>query len=144
MPDQSFKNHGRYVPLYHFFLLAILVLCIGGAAWNLFKSFTHHSGRLVAAIIFGLSYAALLIAWYARSFALTAQDRAIRAEENLRHFALTGKVLDKRLRISQIIALRFAGDTEFLILAEKAANENMNASDIKRAIVSWKADHHRI
>ena len=144
MPDQNFKNHGRVVPLYHFFLLSILVLCIGGSAWNLIRAYNHHSGRLVAAIIFGLSYACLLIGWYARSFALTAQDRAIRAEENLRYFALNGKLLDKRLRMSQIIALRFADDTEFLILAEKAANENMKASDIKRAIVNWRADHHRI
>jgi len=144
MPDQSFKNHGRYVPLYHFFLLAILVLCIGGAAWNLFKSFTHHSGRLVAAIIFGLSYAALLIAWYARSFALTAQDRAIRAEENLRHFALTGKVLDKRLRMSQIIALRFADDDEYSSLTEKVIKENLSSADIKKAIQQWRADHHRV
>ena len=65
-------------------------------------------------------------------------------KENLRHFALNGKLLDKRLRMSQIVALRFADDTEFLILAEKAANENMKASDIKRAIVNWRADHHRI
>jgi len=144
MPDQSFKNHGRYVPVYHFFLLSILALCIAGAAWNLFKAYNQHSGRLVAAIIFGLSYSALLTAWYARSFALTAQDRAIRAEENLRHLALAGKVLDKRLRMSQIIALRFADDAEFLILAEKAANENMKASEIKKSIVDWKADHHRI
>lgn len=144
MPVQNFKNHARLVPMYHFVLLLILILCIGGAAWNLVKAYNHHSGRLVAAIIFGLSYAGLLIAWYARSFALKAQDRAIRAEENLRHFALTGKLLDKRLRMSQVIALRFADDTEFLILAEKAANENMKANDIKRTIVNWKADHHRI
>ena len=72
-------------------------------------------------------------------FAMGAQDRAIRAEENLRHFALTGKLLDKRLRKSQVIALRFADDTEFVLLAEKAANENMKPDDIKKAIVNWRA-----
>ena len=52
-------------------------------------------------------------------FAVGAQDRAIRAEENLRHFALTGKLLDKRLRKSQVIALRFADDDEFVLLQKK-------------------------
>ncbi|HWH64264.1 MAG TPA: DUF6526 family protein [Ginsengibacter sp.] len=144
MKAQNYKHHSRYVPLYHFFLLTILILCLAGSAWNLVKTYQHHSGRLVALIIFLLSYSALLIAWYARSFALIAQDRAIRAEENLRHFALTGKLLDKRLRKSQVVALRFADDTEFVLLSEKAANENMKPKDIKQAIVNWKADHHRI
>ncbi|KAA9040508.1 hypothetical protein FW778_00190 [Ginsengibacter hankyongi] len=144
MKAQSYKHHSRYVPLYHFIVSTILILCLAGSAWNLVKAYQHHSGRLVAAIIFGLSYSSIITLWYARSFALLAQDRAIRAEENLRHFALTGKLLDKRLRKSQIIALRFADDTEFVILAEKAATENMKADDIKKAIVNWKPDHHRI
>lgn len=42
--------------------------------------------------------------WYARGFALKAQDRAIRAEENFRHFILSGKPFDKNLRMGQIIA----------------------------------------
>jgi hypothetical protein len=90
-----------------------------------------------------LSIGGLIIFWYARAFAIAAQDRAIRAEENLRHFALTGKLLDSRLTMSQVIALRFAADTEFLLLAEKAANENMKPSEIKKAIVNWRADYHR-
>ena len=144
MKAQSYKHHSRYVPLYHFVVLTILILCLAGSAWNLVKAYQHHLGRLVAAIIFGLSYCCIITLWYARSFALVAQDRAIRAEENLRHFALTGKLLDKRLRKSQIIALRFADDTEFVPLAEKAANENIKADDIKKAIVKWRPDHHRI
>ena len=144
MKVQSYKHHSRYVPLYHFVVSTILILCLAGAAWNLVKAYQHHSGRLVAAIIFGLSYSCIITLWYARSFALVAQDRAIRAEENLRHFAMTGKLLDKRLRKSQVIALRFANDDEFVSLAEKAANENMKPDDIKKAIINWKADHHRI
>ena len=144
MKAQSYKHHSRYVPLYHFVVSTILILCLAGSAWNLVKAYQHHSGRLIAAIIFGLSYSCIITLWYARSFALVAQDRAIRAEEHLRHFALTGKLLDKRLRKSQVIALRFADDDEFVPLAEKAANENMKPDDIKKAIINWKADHHRI
>ena len=143
MQVQSYKQHLRYVPMYHFVLSLILTVCLAGSVWNLFRANEYHSGRLVGAIILGLSIGGLIIFWYARGFAIVAQDRAIRAEENLRHFALTGKLLDSRLTMSQIIALRFAADTEFLILAEKAANENMKPNDIKMAIVNWRADNHR-
>jgi|SRR5664279_2159562 hypothetical protein len=144
MKVQSYKHHSRYVPLFHFVTSTILILCLAGSAWNLDKAYQQHSGRLVAAIIFGLSYSGLMLFWYARAFAVGAQDRAILAQENLRYFALTGKLLDKRLRKSQVIALRFADDTEFVLLAEKAANENMKSNDIKQAIINWRADHHRI
>jgi Family of unknown function (DUF6526) len=144
MSVQNYQNHSRYVPLYHFITSTIMILCLAGSAWNLVKAYQHQSGRLIAAIIFGLSYAGIITLWYARSFALAAQDRAIRAEENVRHLVLSGKLLDKRLRLSQVIALRFADDNEFLILAEKAANENMKPGDIKKAIVNWRADHHRM
>ena len=143
MQTQNYKQHARYVPLWHFVFSTIIILCLAGSVWNLFRANEHHQGRLVGVIIFGLSVGALIVFWYARAFAVAVQDRAIRAEENLRHFALTGKLLDKRLTMSQIIALRFAADTEFLLLAEKAANENMKSSDIKMAIVNWRPDHHR-
>ena len=143
METQSYKQHSRYVPLWHFVLSSILILCLAGSIWNLFRAYEHQQGRLVGAIIFGLSVGALIVFWYARAFPIAAQDRAIRAEENLRHFALTGKLLDSRLTISQVIALRFAADTEFLLLAEKAANENMKPNDIKMAIVNWRGDYHR-
>ena len=143
MQVQSYKQHARYVPIWHFVLSTILIACLAGSVWNLFRANEHHSGRLVGAIILGLSIGGLIIFWYARAFAIAAQDRAIRAEENLRHFALTGKLLDSRLTMSQVIALRFAADTEFLLLAEKAAKENMKSRDIKMAIVNWRPDNHR-
>ncbi len=73
-----------------------------------------------------------------------AQDRAIRAEENFRYYLLTGKPLDSRLRIGQIIALRFASDAELPALAEQAIKENMSQKDIKMAIKNWKGDYHRV
>ncbi len=144
MSEQNYKNHSRMVPLYHYVLSIILLACLVCAVWNIYRAYEHHSGRLVAATILGLCIAAFIIEWYARTFAVVAQDRAIRSEENLRHFALTGKLLDSRLTMSQVIALRFAEDTEFLLLSEKAAKENMKASEIKKAIVNWRADNHRV
>lgn len=141
---QNFKNHARLVPGYHFALFLILLLCLTTAVWNLFRAYQHHSGRLAALTILGLSIAAVLLAWYTRSFALKAQDRAIRAEENLRYFVLNQQLPDSRLTLQQLIALRFAEDGEFTLLAKSAANENMTPSEIKKAIVNWKADENRV
>ncbi len=79
-----------------------------------------------------------------RVFALKAQDRAISAEENLRSFATTGKLLDPKLTTRQIIGLRFAGDDEYADLAKKAVANNMSEDDIKKAIKNWKSDEYRV
>ena len=142
MKEQNFKNHSRYIILWTFITPLILLAIFGGGIVNLIHAdaHTHYS----AALILLISLVLLIIYWYARVFALKAQDRAIRAEENLRHFMLTGKPLDSRLRMSQIIALRFAPDDEFLSLAKKAVEENLRSKEIKAAIQNWKADHNRV
>jgi hypothetical protein len=102
------------------------------------------SEQAVLAITLLLTIAALLgVFWYTRVFALRAQDRAIRAEENLRYFVLTGKLLPSNLRMGQIIALRFAPNEELIALVERAATEALSAKEIKQAIQNWKPDYHR-
>ncbi len=139
---QNYSNHTRYIPLWHFITSTIILAILGGSVVNLLHAdaSTHYS----AALLLLVSIVLVLLFIYARWFALRAQDRAIRAEENLRHFVLTGKLLDKRLRTSQVIALRFAADEEFVALAQKAAAENMPPKQIKQAIKQWKADYHRV
>jgi hypothetical protein len=90
-----------------------------------------------------LSVILVLMAWYLRTFALKAQDRAIRAEENFRYYLATGKVFPKELRMGQIIALRFASDDEFVALTAKTVAENLSNKQIKELIKNWKADHNR-
>ena len=101
-------------------------------------------GSLLPVLFLDLCIGVVLIGYFARAFALKAQDRAIRAEENLRHFSITGKLLDKRLTINQIIALRFASDEEFVLLAQKAADENISAKEIKMSIKNWRGDYYRV
>jgi hypothetical protein len=86
----------------------------------------------------------LFIGAMLRTYALKAQDRAIRAEESLRYFILTGKAIDTRLRMGQIVALRFASDDEFVALAEKAAAEGLSGKQIKQLIQQWRPDYRRI
>ena len=142
MREQNFRNHSRYIILWTFITPLILIAILGGSIVNLIHAdaHTHYS----AALILLISVVLIIIYWYARVFALRAQDRAIRAEENLRYFILTGKPFDSRLRLSQIIALRFAPDDEFPGLAKKAVEENLRSKEIKAAIQKWKADHHRV
>ena len=142
MAAQQHSNHSRYIPLWHFITSAAMLALLVGSIINL----THSARENVysASLLVLASFIFLSVFWYARWFALRAQDRAIRAEENLRYFALTGKLLDGRLRLGQIIALRFAADDEFVVLAKKAAEESLAAREIKKSIVNWRADYHRV
>ena len=142
--EQHYKNHRQFVPGFHFLTSFLIIVCLVGAIVNLVNSFNDHSNLYSASLIVVMNIIFGLLYVYTRRFALKAQDRAIRAEENLRHFALTSKLLDKRLKLGQIIALRFASDDDFVLLAEKAARENMKADEIKQAIKNWRADHHRV
>ena len=111
MQEQNFKNHAKMVPGYHYVTLpAILIFLI--ASVNYFIKSTAEN-KYLGAILCLLSVIIFLLSWYARGFALKAQDRAIRAEENFRYHLATGKVFPKELRMGQIIALRFASDDEF-------------------------------
>jgi Family of unknown function (DUF6526) len=144
MAEQNFKNHTRLVPLFHFVAYPLAGFALVTMVINFFKAVSNNQGLAYPAAMVSLALALVFTMVYARSFALYAQDRAIRAEENLRHFALTGKLLDKRLRMRHIIALRFASDEEFVALAKKAAEENMSSKDIKAAIQNWRVDYHRV
>lgn len=143
MPQQNFENHTRSVPLYSAAALILFATFIG-ACVNLWKAAGDHSRLYSAALLVVVTACLILALYFARAFALKAQDRAIRAEENLRHFVLTGRLLDARLHPLQIVALRFAADDEFPALAERAAQDNLPPKEIKRAIRNWRADGYRV
>jgi hypothetical protein len=144
MEKQNYKNHRRFIPLYHYFLAALIVLILIGSFVNLYKSIGDHERIYSADLIVCISIALILCYFFMRGFALKAQDRAIQSQENLRHYVLTGKLLDNRLHVKQIVALRFAPDEELKELAKKAAENNMKPEEIKKAIKNWKGDHYRV
>ena len=122
----------------------MLVLTLIGSLVNLYLSLGDHQRIYSASLIVVLVVCSVLLFFFCRIFALKAQDRAIRAEENLRHFVLTGKLVDPRLETLQIVALRFAPDAEFVALARQAADENLAPDAIKRAVKQWKPDTYRV
>jgi hypothetical protein len=144
MKTQNYSNHRQYVPMFHVFLFGLLVLTLIGASVNLYHSLGDHQRLYSASLLLVLTLSVIMLFFFARLFPLKAQDRAIRAEENLRHFALTGKLLDARLTTRQIVGLRFAPDEEFVALAQRAVLEGLAEDSIKRAIKNWKADTYRV
>lgn len=144
MEAQNYENHRRFVPMFHLVLFGIIVLTLIGSGVNLYQSIGDHERQYSASLIFVIMICLLLLFFYGRVFPLKAQDRAIRAEENLRHYVLAEKLLDPGLNIRQIIGLRFASDAEFIILAQRAAAENLSEEDIKKAIKNWRADTYRV
>jgi cbb3-type cytochrome oxidase subunit 3 len=142
MSQQNFSNHARYHSLYHYITAPLVLAGLIGSIVNLTHCTpeTCYSASLLTLVFFIL----LILGWLVRGYALKAQDRAIRAEENLRHFILSGKPLDARLRMGQIVALRFASDDEFVALAKRAAEEGLKSKEIKQAIQHWRADYNRI
>jgi hypothetical protein len=142
MQTQNLSNHKQIVWGYYLFPGLLLLAVVIGAIINLVNA--SATNLYSASLILALSITVFAIFFKARSFALKAQDRAIRAEENFRHFVLTGKPLDQQLTIGQIIALRFASDEELPSLAKRAIAEGLSNKAIKEAIINWRGDFYRV
>jgi len=143
METQNYSNHKRYVPMYHFFTFFLILLLLVSSIYYSATAPNHGITLKQGLFLFLISIILMSLFTYCRSFALKAQDRAIRAEENFRHYILTGKPLDSRLTTRQIIGLRFASDEEFPDLAKTAAEKEMSEDEIKKAIKNWKGDFYR-
>lgn len=68
-------------------------------------------------------------------------------EMRIRYFHLIGKSFyekEKDLKTNQIIALRFAGDSELLPLIDQAIDKKLSKKDIKMSIKNWKGDYSRV
>ena len=144
MQEQNYAKHAKFVPMFHLVLGLIILASLVGSFVNLWQSLGDHERLYNASLIAAISVALFLLFIFTRAFAMGVQDRAIRAEENLRHFALAGKRLDPRLTIKQIVGLRFASDAEFVELARKSAESGMTQDEIKKAVTNWRADHDRV
>jgi len=140
---QSFANHTRFHPPFHFFLLpGTLVLLILTVV-----NVVRHYDRLDAWILLLIGILVPVAVPLIRLNSLKVQDRLIRLEERLRLQALLSAQLSSRigeLTESQLVALRFASDAELPGLVGKVLAANMKAADIKKSIVTWRADTFRV
>jgi hypothetical protein len=141
---QSFANHRRFFPLYHYFALPILCLNI---AMTLVYAY-RHPGSYKWNIWQIIMSVALVVAVLAlRSSAIIVQNRIIRLEQRLRLAGLLPERLRARvpeLSVSQLIGLRFASDAELPALVERCLSGDLKgAEDVKRAITTWQPDYLR-
>ncbi len=143
---QTYTNHTRWYPLFHFMVLPLLALSFLVHLVRLFMA-EPGTGRITMASLALLSFVMILLALAARQMAVKVQDRIIRLEERLRYRELLSPDLEAKasdLPVSQIIALRFASDAELPGLVERTLNaEFAKPKDIKMAVRNWRADHLR-
>ena len=140
---QSYANHVRWHPPFHFFLmpsaLVLLVLTI--------VNVVRHSDQLEAWILLLIGVITPVAFLLIRINPLKAQDRLIRLEERMRLQELLNEPVKSRigeLTEGQLVALRFASDAEVAGLVEQALKTKMKGADIKKAIVTWRADVFRV
>jgi len=142
MTPQNFANHTRWHPLYHFFALPVMLINVVWAIVVFVQSPGATTGWWIV-----VSLALALLALFARTNALKAQDRVIRLEEALRYRALSAALAEQctALAPEQIIALRFAGDDELEeLVSATVAGKFAKTKDIKQAIKNWRADTMRV
>ena len=139
---QSYSSHAKFDPPFHFFVLPVLLINILVVGYQLFR----HPGVL-GTWLFLLSLAFMVFAGRTRSYATHLQDRIIRVEERLRLAALLPEPLRSRigeLSDSQLVGLRFASDAELPALAQRALDEKLSRTDIKKAVTDWRPDYSRV
>ena len=142
---QTYKNHARYEPMFHFFVAPVLLINLIVATVVLIHRGSDHIWLHAWLLI--MAIALLLLVGIARSYATRVQDRVIRLEENLRYQHLLPPELlaaTQSLRVPQIVALRFASDAELPALVQRTLNENLNSKVIKQSITNWRADNLRV
>jgi len=139
---QTFGNHRRWDPPFHFFALPVFLLAAIAATVH----FIWRPG-LHSAFLFVVAVAAAIVVLKSRLSALRVQDRVIRLEERLRLASLMSEPFRSRipeLTESQLVGLRFASDAEVAKLAERALTEKLSQADIKKAIQTWRPDYFRV
>jgi len=141
---QTYANHARLIPLFHYVLFGILVIHLGWSVWGLIRMRSFSFDPIMDLLI---ALALLLFFWYARMFPLTVQDRVIRLEMRLRLREvlpedLRGRIAD--LEPGQLIALRFASDEELPELVRQVLEEGLRSrAEIKKRIKDWQPDYLR-
>jgi hypothetical protein len=140
--SQTLKNHTRFFPLYHFFVLPVLMINVLVAVWQVYKD---PSAATTWSLVVAL--ALVMLALTARVMALTVQDRLIRLEMRLRMQQLLPPELAARIGEigrPQFVALRFASDAELPDLVREVLTGKLGTQKaIKERVRNWQPDYFR-
>ncbi len=145
MKKQNYTNYRKYYIPHHFIFLPLMIFLIIWGFGNSNKDDDHKlEWRLFGLLSFCILYLGIMLRQH---YALGNQNRIVRLEFRLRYYELfhqSSKQVEESLSFSQIAALRFADDQEFLVLLDRAIKEQISSEDIKKAIKNWQADHMRV
>ena len=140
---QTYRNHARFHPPFHFVLAPIVLIHFFWTAKVFYASPTWYTGEMLM-----LAVGLVIMAFLTRISALAAQDRTIRLEERLRFERLLAPDVAARagdLKVGQIVALRFASDGEVPGLVSQLLSGKLTTQkEIKQAIVNWRPDYCRV
>ncbi|MBW8868068.1 MAG: hypothetical protein JF610_12195 [Acidobacteria bacterium] len=136
---QSYKNHTRFLPPFHFFIMPVMLVNFLNAGRHVFQQATLHN---LWELVFALGLVALAL--FSRVQALTVQDRIIRLEERLRMRQLLPADLHPHidtLTHRQLVALRFASDQELAdLVRDVVAGQLATPKEIKQRVRNWRPD----
>ncbi|MBY0487524.1 MAG: hypothetical protein K2P85_10110 [Flavobacteriaceae bacterium] len=144
MKTQSYKNHIRYYTPHHFVFYPILMAFL---SFSIYYSFTKPEIALWVFISVLFVFMFCLSFMLRQHYALILQNRIVKLEFMYNYFTLTGKrfeEIESHFTDSQLFALRFASDEEFVDLINRCLKESLSAEEIKKSIVKWKADNQRV
>src|SRR5229473_621637 len=143
MNAQTFANHTRWHPPFHFFILPVMLINFIWVIVLFVKSPGWTSGWWIV-----FSAALVVLTFLVRLNSLKVQDRLIRLEERLRYQQILSPALLQQtsaLETGQIIALRFVSDRELEeMLTAVLAGKVTKPGEIKQAIKDWRADTFRV
>ena len=136
---QTYKNHSRLLPAFHFFVLPVLLLNFLNDARHLWR--WPSEGEAFTTVV---GAALLTLGFLSRIQALTVQDRVIRLEMRLRLRQVLPAEFHSRihdLTHRQLVALRFASDAELPELVRDILDGKLQTGkEIKQRVKSWQAD----
>ena len=145
MEVQNYKNHVRYYIPHHFIFYPVVFFLIG---FCIYFSTKYEDQQPIWIVLSSILF---LIAWLSymlrQHYALMNQDRIVRLELRFRYYVLTNKrleLIEPRLSLNQLLALRFASDEELPELIEEAADINLSPKEIKQSIKNWTPDYMRV
>ena len=140
--EQTFKNHARFLPPWHFVAGPILLVNFIYTCRMLFES--QDWPTVLRALV---ALALMLLFLFTRFMVLRVQDRVIRLEERLRLERLLPADLKgqiEKFSVEQLVALRFASDAELPTLARTVLDKGITKrADIKAMITTWRGDYLR-
>jgi|SRR5207249_2508487 len=136
---QTYKNHPRLLPPFHFFVVPVLLLNFANQLRHVWIRPNLATGW--AAVV---GAALLTLAIFARIQVLTVQDRVIRLEMRQRLRQVLPAALQPRindLTHRQLVALRFASDAELPALVSDVLEGRLTTSkEIKMKVKDWQPD----